>query len=142
MIIFVDIDKKEGIYYELMEKIILDFEYKFKGNVIYIVYYYKYDDYIMYRKNGEVLKKFKCEGKIKDDLYFVKLKYVKYILRNERVIYKVMDFDDYNKVKSVCYEYKVVNLKCKMYGIGYILVYSYFEYFLNDFEFMFVLSED
>ncbi|CZS11783.1 hypothetical protein CDFC105_93892 [Clostridioides difficile] len=33
----------------------------------------------MHRKNGEVLKKLKREGKIKDDLYFVKPKYVKYI---------------------------------------------------------------
>ncbi|HBG5343176.1 TPA: PIG-L family deacetylase [Clostridioides difficile] len=142
VIILADIDKKEGTHYELMEKIILDFEHKFKGDVTHIAHHYKYDDHIMHRKNGEVLKKLKRERKIKDDLYFIKPKYVKYIPRNERAIYKVMDFNDYNKVKSACYEYKVVNSKRKMYGIGYISAHSYFEHLLDDPELTSVLGED
>ncbi|HBG0612367.1 TPA: PIG-L family deacetylase [Clostridioides difficile] len=134
--------QKEGTHYELMKKTILDFEHKFKGNVTHIAHHYKYDDHIMHRKNGEVLKKLKREHKIKDDLYFIKPKYVKYIPRNERAIYKAMEFDDYNKVKSACYEYKVVNSKRKMYGIGYISAHSYFEHLLNDPELTSVLSED
>ena len=39
-------------------------------------------------------------------------------------------------------EYKVVNSKRKMYGIGYISAHSYFEHLLNDPELTSVLSED
>ncbi|MCC0651113.1 MULTISPECIES: PIG-L family deacetylase [unclassified Clostridioides] len=142
IIILADIDKKEGTHYKLMEKTILDFEHKFKGDVTHIAHHYKYDDHIMHRKNGAVLKKLKRERKIKDDLYFIKPKYVRYIPRNERAIYKATNFNDYSKVKSACYEYKVVNSKRKMYGIGYISAHSYFENLLNDPELTSVLSED
>lgn len=78
IIILADKDNKPGTHYELMEKTALKFE-KELGSVTHVAHHYKYDDHIMHRKNGEVLKKLSDEHKIKDTRYFMKPKYIENI---------------------------------------------------------------
>lgn len=126
-----DLDDKEGVNYELMEKIMLQFEYRFK-NVTHITHHYKYDDHPMHKKNGAVLKKLKDEGLVKDDLYFIKPQYAKYIAVENRAIYTVNTQEEFNKIKLACKEYKLIDTKNKKFGIGYTSAHNAFDNLLND----------
>ncbi|WP_052356815.1 PIG-L deacetylase family protein [[Clostridium] dakarense] len=137
--ILADIDGKLGTHYDLMEKTILDFE-KNLGSVTHIAHHYKYDDHIMHRKNGQVLKKLSDENKVKDALYFIKPQYRKDIPMDKKVIYEANNQKMYDKVKKACYEYKVVDEKKKKFGIGYTSAHSYFDRLLSDPKLSSVLS--
>ncbi|MEG1142285.1 MAG: PIG-L family deacetylase [Clostridia bacterium] len=139
IIILADIDSHEGTHFELMEDIILKFEKELRS-VTHIAHHYEYDNHIMHRKNGKVLKNLTDKNEVKDVMYFVKPKYVKNIPLNKRVIYEVNNTKDYEKVKSACYEYKIVDTKKEKFGIGYISAHSYFDELLNDPKYKSVLS--
>ncbi|MBO3445106.1 PIG-L family deacetylase [Clostridium sp. CCUG 7971] len=137
--ILADIDEKPGTHYELMKKTILDFE-KNLGSVTHIAHHYKYDDHIMHRKNGEVLKKLSDEKKVKDALYFVKPEYRKDIPMDKKVIYEANNSEMHDKVKKACYEYREVDEKKNKFGIGYTSAHSYFDKLLSDPRLTSVLS--
>lgn len=139
IIILADEAKKPGTHYDLMEKTIINFEKKL-GSVTHIAHHYKYDDHIMHRKNGQVLKKLSDEHKVDDARYFMKPNYVSNIPNDKRDIYKVNNMKDYNTVKSALEEYKNVDNKNEKYGIGYTSAHSYFDYLLNDPSLTSVLS--
>ena len=131
--------EKQGTHYDLMEKTILDFEKEFKS-VTHIAHHYKYDDHVMHRKNGEVLKILSNQGKIKDARYFIKPEYVKYIPENEREIYIANNDEDKIKVKGSLDAYKVKNEKEHLYGIGYLSTHRYFDNLYSDPLYKSVLS--
>ncbi len=139
IIVLADVAKTEGTHYDLMEKTILGFENKL-GNVTQIAHHYECDDHIMHKKNGQVLKTLADENKVKDALYFVKPQYIKDIPQKDRVIYKVNNTQEYDKLKKACYEYKVVDKKNNKFGIGYTSAHSYFDNLLKDPKLTSVLS--
>lgn len=131
IIILADLEEHEGTHFELMEKVILEFEEKL-GSVTHIAHHYKYDNHPMHRKNGKVLKNLKDEGLITDAIYFVKPKYIEEIPKEYRVIYEVNSKAEADKVRRACYEYKVVDSTNKKLGIGYTSAHSYFDHLLKD----------
>lgn len=139
IIILADQSQKPGTHYDLMEKTILKFEREL-GSVTQIAHHYKYDNHIMHRKNGQVLKKLSDEGKVQDARYFVKPAYVKSIPKNERDIYIANTADVKDKVKSALDEYKIVDEQNQKYGIGYTSAHSYFNHLFSDPNFTSVLS--
>lgn len=140
IILLSDIDKDSKNRFELMKKIILEFENNLK-NVTHISHHYEYDDHPMHIKNGQVLKNLKDEGKVKDVLYFMKPQYVKFIPEKNRVIYQVNDMSEYNKVKKACYEYKIVDIENGRHGVGYISAHSYFDNLLKSPNLESILSD-
>ena len=140
IILLSDIDKDSKNRFELMKKIILEFENNLK-NVTHISHHYEYDDHPMHIKNGQVLKNLKGEGKVKDALYFMKPQYAKFIPEKNRVIYQVNDMSEYNKVKKACYEYKIVDIENGRYGVGYISAHSYFDNLLKSPNLESILSD-
>lgn len=134
------IKNKNKNNYELMKETILIFEGKF-NSVTHIAHHYKYDDHIMHRKNGKVLKKLYDEGKVKDTLYFIKPQYVKDIVESDRVIYTASTEHLADSIRSSLYEYKIVDKKRSKFGIGYTSAHSYFDKLLQDPELKSVLSE-
>lgn len=139
VIILADIDEKSGTHYELMEKTILDFENNLVS-VTHIAHHYKFDDHIMHRKNGQVLKKLRDKDKVKDAMYFIKPQYRKDIPINEMAIYEASDDKIYDKVRKACYEYKKIDKNNNKFGIGYISAHSYFDNLLKDPKLTSVLS--
>lgn len=139
IIILSDINKEDENKFELMEKTILEFENTLK-NVTHVSHHYEYDDHPMHIKNGQVLKSLKNEGKVKDVLYFIKPQYLKFIPVKNRVIYKVNNKSEYNKVKKACYEYKIVDIENGRYGVGYTSSHSYFDNLLKSSDFKSILS--
>ena len=139
IIILSDIDNTKGSHYDLMEKIMLEFENRF-DSITHIAHHYEFDDHIMHRKNGQVLKKLYKSHKIKDAMYFIKPKYKEDIKPKYRVIYEVDNKNDYEKIKRACYEYKIVDEKNNRFGIGYTSSHNYFDYLLNDPKFTSILS--
>ena len=140
IILLSDIDKDSKNRFELMKKIILEFENNLK-NVTHISHHYEYDNHPMHIKNGQVLKNLKDEGKVKDALYFMKPQYVKFIPEKNRVIYQVNDMSEYNKVKKACYEYKIVDIENGRHGVGYISAHSYFDNLLKSPNLESILSD-
>lgn len=138
IIILSDINKDENKF-ELMEKMILEFE-NTHNDVTHVSHYYEYDDHPIHIKNGQVLKSLKEEGKVKDVLYFIKPQYLKFIPGKNRVIYKVNHKSEYNKVKKDCYEYKIVDIENGRYGVGYTSLHSYFDNLLKSSDFKSILS--
>ena len=139
IIILSDINKENEDIFELMEKTILEFENSLE-NVTHISHHYEYDDHPMHIKNGQVLKNLKDEGKVKDALYFIKPQYLKSIPVKNRVIYKVKNKSEYNKVKKACYEYKRVDIENDRYGVGYTSSPRYFDNLLKTLDFKSILS--
>ena len=139
IIILSDINKENEDIFELMEKTILEFENSLE-NVTHISHHYEYDDHPMHIKNGQVLKNLKDEGKVKDALYFIKPQYLKSIPVKNRVIYKVKNKSEYNKVKKACYEYKRVDIENDSYGVGYTSSPRYFDNLLKTLDFKSILS--
>lgn len=139
IIILSDIKKEYETNFELMEKIILEFESTLK-NVTHVSHHYKYDDHPMHRKNGQVLKNLKDEGRVKSSFYYIKPKYVNFISPLNRIIYKVNNKSEYNKVKKACYEYKIIDIENGRYGVGYISSHSYFDNLLKSSNFKSILS--
>ena len=118
IIILADDDNKSGTHYELMEKTMLKFEQEL-GSVTHIAHHYKYDDHIMHRKNGEVLKRLSDEHKIKDARYFMKPKYIKYIPEDKREYYKSETEAERDRAKKAMDQYKVIDENRGKLGIGY-----------------------
>lgn len=139
IIILAEKTEKEGTHYDLMEKIILDFENKF-DSVTQVSQHYEYDNHPMHRKNGEVLKRLSDEGKVKDARYFVKPAYVKDIPEDKRDIYTANNEEDKAKVKGALDAYKIKNERKQLYGIGYISTHKYFDHLYNDPQYTSVLS--
>ncbi len=139
IIILADKAKVPGTHYDLMEQTILSFEKNLKS-VTHIAHHYKYDDHIMHRKNGQVLKRLKGEHKVEDARYFIKPTYVKYINEDKQDIYLAQSEKERTKVKSALDEYKVVDEKHQKYGIGYTSAHSYFEHLYNDPKYTSILS--
>lgn len=139
IIILADDDNKLGTHYELMEKTILRFENEF-GNVTHVAHHYKYDDHIMHRKNGEVLKKLSDEHKIKDARYFMKPKYVKDIPEDKREYYKSETESERDRAKKALDQYKVIDEKGQKLGIGYTSAHSYFDHLYSDPDYTSILS--
>lgn len=140
ILILPDIEDKNGTHYNLMEEKIVMFEKELKS-VTHVAHHYKYDDHIMHRKNGRVLKKLYDEGKVKKALYFIKPQYVKDIPQNNRVIYTAKTQDIAKTIRSSLEEYKIINKEHKQFGIGYISAHSYFDKLLRDPELKSVLSD-
>lgn len=139
IIILADQSNKPGTHYDLMEKTILKFE-KELGSVTHVAHHYKYDNHIMHRKNGQVLKRLSDEHKVADARYFVKPVYVKDIPEEDRDVYKANTIDVRDKVESALHEYKNVDEKNHKYGIGYTSAHSYFNHLLDDPNLTSVLS--
>lgn len=139
IIILADKAKVVGTHYDLMEETILSFEKNLKS-VTHIAHHYKYDDHIMHRKNGQVLKRLKGEHKVEDARYFIKPAYEKYIKKDKQDIYLAQSEKDRVKVKSALDEYKIVDKKHQKYGIGYTSAHSYFDYLYNDPKYTSILS--
>ncbi len=131
IIILSDLDQKEGLHYDLMKNIVLDFENKF-NSVTHVAHHYKYDNHIMHRKNGRVLKKLSDDKHIKDCLYFIKPKYINRIPLENRMIYTINNQLEYSKVKSACNEYRVIDKANKKFGIGYTSAHNAFDILLKD----------
>lgn len=128
-----------GTHYDLMEKTIISFEKNLKS-VTHIAHHYKYDDHVMHRKNGQVLKRLKDEHEVEDARYFIKPTYAKYINENKQDIYFAQSEEEKAKVKSALDEYKVIDEKHQKYGIGYTSAHSYFEHLYNDSKYTSILS--
>lgn len=139
IIILADDDNKSGTHYELMEKTMLKFEQEL-GSVTHIAHHYKYDDHIMNRKNGEVLKRLSDEHKIKDARYFMKPKYIKYIPEDKREYYKSETEAERDRAKKAMDQYKVIDENRGKLGIGYTSAHSYFDYLYKDPDYTSVLS--
>ena len=139
IIILADDDNKSGTHYELMEKTMLKFEQEL-GSVTHIAHHYKYDDHIMHRKNGEVLKRLSDEHKIKDARYFMKPKYIKYIPEDKREYYKSETEAERDRAKKAMDQYKVIDENRGKLGIGYTSAHSYFDYLYKDPDYTSVLS--
>ena len=139
IIILADDDNKSGTHYELMEKTMLKFEQEL-GSVTHIAHHYKYDDHIMHRKNGEVLKRLSDEHKIKDARYFMKPKYIKYIPEDKREYYKSETEAERDRAKKAMDQYKVIDENKGKLGIGYISAHSYFDHLYSDPNYTSVLS--
>ena len=139
IIILADKDNKPGTHYELMEKTALKFE-KELGSVTHVAHHYKYDDYIMHRKNGEVLKKLSQEHKIKDTRYFMKPKYIENIPEEKREYYKSETENERDRVKKAMDQYKVIDENKGKLGIGYTSAHSYFDHLYSDPNYTSVLS--
>lgn len=139
IMILADGTEDEKPHYDLMEKTILGFENRF-GSVTHIAQHYEYDDHPMHRKNGEVLKRFSDENKVKDARYFVKPSHVKYIPKNKRDIYVSNTVEDKAKIKGALNSYRIRNKKNQLYGIGYTSAHSYFDHLYNDPQYKSVLS--
>lgn len=139
IIILADEDNKLGTHYELMEKTILKFEQEL-GSVTHIAHHYKYDDHIMHRKNGEVLKRLRDEHKIKDARYFMKPKYVKDIPEEKREYYKSETEEERDKAKKAINQYKTIDVNKGKLGIGYTSAHSYFGNLYKDPNYTSVLS--
>lgn len=140
ILILADMEDKKGSHYDLMEKTILSFEKELKS-VTHVAHHYKYDDHIMHRKNGKVLKKLYDEGKVKDALYFIKPQYVKDIPKGNRVVYIAKTQQVANSIRDSLDEYKIINKNNKQFGIGYTSAHSYFDKLLKDPELKSVLSD-
>ena len=110
------------------------------GSVTHVAHHYKYDDHIMHRKNGEVLKRLSDEHKIKDARYFMKPKYVKYIPEDKREYYKSETEAERDRAKKAMDQYKVIDEKGQKLGIGYTSAHSYFDYLYRDPDYTSVLS--
>ena len=110
------------------------------GSVTHVAHHYKYDDHIMHRKNGEVLKRLSEEHKIKDARYFMKPKYVKYIPEDKREYYKSETEDERDRVKKAMDQYKVIDENRGKLGIGYTSAHSYFDHLYKDPNYTSVLS--
>ncbi|MBU5306180.1 PIG-L family deacetylase [Clostridioides mangenotii] len=123
---------KEGTHYELMKKTILDFEHKFKGNVTHIAHHYRYDDHIMHRMNGQVLKGLADKKQVKHAMYFIKPWYSEKILEKDKINFVVNNDKEYNILKNSCMQYKRVDKKHNRYGIGYKSAPNYFKNLLKD----------
>ncbi len=139
IIILADDDNKSGTHYELMEKTMLKFENEL-GSVTHVAHHYKYDDHIMHRKNGEVLKRLNDEHKIKDARYFMKPKYVKDIPEDKREYYKSETEDERDRVKKAMDQYKVIDENRGKLGIGYTSAHSYFDHLYKEPNYTSVLS--
>ena len=139
IIILADKDNKPGTHYELMEKTALKFE-KELGSVTHVAHHYKYDDHIMHRKNGEVLKKLSQEHKIKDARYFMKPKYIENIPEEKREYYKSETENERDRVKKAMDQYKVIDENKGKLGIGYTSAHSYFDHLYSDPNYTSVLS--
>ena len=139
IIILADDDNKSVTHYELMEKTMLKFEQEL-GSVTHIAHHYKYDDHIMHRKNGEVLKRLSDEHKIKDARYFMKPKYIKYIPEDKREYYKSETEAERDRAKKAMDQYKVIDENRGKLGIGYTSAHSYFDYLYKDPDYTSVLS--
>lgn len=139
IIILADDDNKSGTHYELMEKTMLKFEQEL-GSVTHIAHHYKYDDHIMHRKNGEVLKRLSDEHKIKDARYFMKPKYIKYIPEDKREYYKSETEVERDRAKKAMDQYKVIDENRGKLGIGYTSAHSYFDHLYKDPDYTSVLS--
>lgn len=139
IIILADDDNKSGTHYELMEKTMLKFEQEL-GSVTHIAHHYKYDDHIMHRKNGEVLKRLSDEHKIKDARYFMKPKYIKYIPEDKREYYKSEAEAERDRAKKAMDQYKVIDENRGKLGIGYTSAHSYFDHLYKDPDYTSVLS--
>ena len=131
IIILADIDNKVGNHFELMEKIALEFEHKYKS-VTHIAQSYKYDDHPMHRKNGKVIYNLYKNGEINDCMFFLKPKYISKVPIDKRAIYIAKNREDYNSIRSACMAYKTVNSKIEKMGIGYTSAHNYFDSLLND----------
>ncbi|MGL5314029.1 MAG: PIG-L family deacetylase [Peptostreptococcaceae bacterium] len=131
IIILPDIDEKEGLHFELMEKVALDFEHKYK-NVTHIAQSYKYDDHPMHRKNGDVIYNLYKNGEINDCMFFLKPKYINKVPIEKRAIYTASSYEDYKVIRSACMEYKIIDTTKQRRGIGYISAHSYFDKLLKD----------
>ena len=139
IIILADKENKPGTHYELMEKTMLKFENEL-GSVTHVAHHYKYDDHIMHRRNGEVLKRLSDEHKIKDARYFMKPKYVKYIPEDKREYYKSETEAERDRAKKAMDQYKVIDEKGQKLGIGYTSAHSYFDHLYRDPDYTSVLS--
>lgn len=129
--ILADMENKSGTHFDLMEKVALGFEEKYKS-VTHVAHSYKYDDHIMHIKNGKVIFNLYNEGKIKDAMFYLKPKYIKKIPPNKRVLYKIENHEDYESIINACNEYRVINEEKDRHGIGYISAHSYFKKLLED----------
>ncbi len=139
IVILADEAKKPGTHYDLMEKTILKFEKKL-GDVTQVAHHYRYDNHIMHRKNGQVLKKLSDEHKVADARYFIKPEYLEYIPKDKRDIYKSETKEEKDRSKKAIDQYKIINEKEQRFGIGYTSTHRYFDHLYSDPNYTSVLS--
>ena len=137
--ILADKSEKPGTHYDLMEETILKFE-KELGSVTHIAHHYKYDDHIMHRKNGQVLKKLSDEKKVKDARYFMKPWYAKNVPEEKREYYKSETESERIRAKKSMDQYKIIDEDKQKFGIGYTSAHSYFDRLYKDPDYTSVLS--
>ena len=119
--------------FELMEKVALKFEEELKS-VTHVAHTYKLDWHLQHLKNGAVIQSLYNAGKIKDVKYFVKPEYEKEIPKNEKIVYRVTNKEDKEKIRKACDQYKIVDKTKKREGIGYKSDHRSFERLMKNYD--------
>ena len=123
--------KSDTTDFNLMEKTALEFENKYK-NVTHVAHTYKLDNHLQHLKNGAVIQSLYNAGKIKDVKYFVKPRFESDIPFGEKIVYKSESKSDYEKVKSACEQYKLIDESINREGIGYKSDHKSFDKLIMD----------